>query len=83
VEQYAENAPKRLKNIHENMKCWDPSRQFFLWITTTSKKFENWSNWKLEIQKFVNSEGEVIKQGLLCALLQGSHQGVLMGGVAE
>ncbi len=36
--------------------CRDPSRQFFLWITTTSNKFENWSSWKLEIQKFVNSE---------------------------
>ncbi len=48
--------------------CRDPSRQFFLWITTTSNKFENWSSWKLEILKFVNTEGEVIKQGLLCAL---------------
>ncbi len=49
--------------------CRDPSQQFFLRITTTSNKiWKSWNNWKLKIQKFVNSEGEVIKQGLLCVL---------------
>ncbi len=41
---------------------------FFLWITTTSNKFEKWNNWKLRIWKFVNSEGEVITRVLLGAL---------------
>jgi hypothetical protein len=63
---YAQKPP-HFKNL-EKSKCRDPSRQFFLWITTTSNKFENLSSWKLEIQQFVNSEGEVIKQGFLCVL---------------
>ncbi len=51
-------------SVLQNAICRDPSRHFFLSIATTSNKnFENWSNWKLEIQ-MLPSQRESHKTGV-------------------